>query len=97
MSLASLISALAGILAKAEGDIKIPKAIADAAIEAAKEAKKQQKNLQEKGLDVWENRYELVRRALLKTDGNKKAAARLLGVSTKTLYRWLDYSSVDAK
>ncbi len=36
-----------------------------------------------------EIKEEMVRRAMVKTDGNIRAAAKLLGVAERSMYRWL--------
>ena len=41
------------------------------------------------GLSLEENNYELIKQALKQCDGNRTAAAKLLGISRRTLHRRL--------
>ncbi len=51
----------------------------------------------ERGLSLKDTKLQMVEKALEKHGGNRKLAARELGTSERTLYRWLDKYHLDAK
>ncbi|MBO6160359.1 MAG: helix-turn-helix domain-containing protein, partial [Bacteroidales bacterium] len=44
-----------------------------------------------------EQEVEIVRNALARHDGNRKKVAEELGLSERTLYRWIDKYHLEAK
>ena len=44
---------------------------------------------------LWTAQRDQIRKVLRDTQGNKAAAAKLLGVSRRSLYRWLDRLEID--
>lgn len=63
--------------------------------EQAQEEEEVQEQLQPENLSVLRNKEDLVRKALAKYGGNRKLAARELGFSDRTLYRYLKKFNIE--
>lgn len=77
-------------LVKCKGDVIEPEHLPAAVLQAKHIAVKPEKRKRKRKLND-----AVVRSTLEKTNGNKAETAKMLGVSRATLYRYIDYSSVE--